>query len=191
MAPNSACPQRLVGFTIQKLKPYPKKWIYSWPNLKLLVHYWGTNLGPFGFPLFSLSLKERLIRLSHCPTPPPPPLWNPNAHLKNSSYARYYLATSAARNRYPTSKEVTTWTMLILGLVFLFNIAFVGINAGLDVPYAFLVEGCYQDTREPRFKDDFLLQHIAYWSFFNLYWQFPMGPPALDDHYTTDRCRQC
>ena len=44
--------------------------------------------------------------------------------------------------------------MLILGLVFLFNIAFVGINSGLDVPYAFLVEGCYQDTREPRFKDD-------------------------------------
>ena len=63
--------------------------------------------------------------------------------------------------------------------------------SGLDVPYAFLVEGCYQDTREPRFKDDFLLQHIAYWSFFNLYSQFPMGPPALDDHYTTDRCRQC
>ena len=59
--------------------------------------------------------------------------------------------------------------MLILGLVFLFNIAFVGINAGLDVPYAFLVEGCYQDTREPRFKYHLFLQHIAFWSFFNLY----------------------
>lgn len=63
---------------------------------------------------------------------------------------RYYLSIHSLQNIQP--EKVSKLAFSILSAVVLLNIVFVSVNAGLDIPYALLVEGCTYTIRESRYS---------------------------------------
>ena len=82
---------------------------------------------------------------------------------------RYYLSIHSMHIVQPG--KVSKFTFSFFSFVVLSNVVFVAVNAGLDIPYALLVEGCTYRIREARyvrlehFQTYFL--HFCYWTLFS------------------------